>query len=275
MAEEAVVEEIEEVTEVAESKWPESWRQDYAGEDADKLEKLGRYASPNAAFDGLFAANQKIVSGEYKRAAEFPEKGTDEEKSAWRTAQGIPEAPDKYDLGEVDENLKASVAQRAFESNLPPQVAKTFVDWHTEQLEAEKEALAEADLAANETTEDELRSEWGNEYRTNINKINGLLDTAPEGVRDDILGARLASGKPLGSDSNALKFLIDLALIQNPTTTLVPDGGNMADSIQDEILSLEGMMGNPSSEYRKGTKSEKLQARYRELISARDKVPQT
>lgn len=273
MAEEAVVE--EEVVEEIVPQWSETWRQDYAGEDEAKLEKLGRYASPTAAFDALFAANQKISSGEYKRAAVFPEKGTDEEKSAWRTAQGIPEAPDKYDLGEVDENLKASVAQRAFESNLSPQVAKTFVDWHTDQLEAEKEALAEADLAANETTEDELRAEWGNEYRTNINKINGLLDTAPEGVRDDILGARLASGKPLGSDSNALKFLIDLALIQNPTTTLVPDGGNMADSIQDEILSLESMMGNKHSEYHKGPKSDKLQTRYRELISARDKVPQT
>lgn len=247
-------------------KWDEKWRETWAGDDEAKLKHIGRFASPTAAFDGGYAANLKIASGEYKQAVEFPVKGSDEEKADWRKTNGIPEAADKYDLGEIDDNLKTAASQRAFEGNLNPGSARTMVDFHNEQLTLADEAQTETDLGFNETTEDELRSEWGNEYRANINKINGLLDTAPEGVKEDILGARLASGKPLGSDVNALKFLIDLALIQNPTTTIVPDGGNMIDSINDEIDAIKAKMG--TKEY---TNSEKMQARYRELIAVRDK----
>ncbi|HUV52105.1 MAG TPA: hypothetical protein VMW64_03420 [Dehalococcoidia bacterium] len=268
--------EVAETTEVPETTgWGESWRQDYAGEDASKLEQLGRYASPNAAFDALFSAKQKISSGEYKSALSFPADGTPEDQAAWRSSNGIPEAADKYELGDFGEDVQPaidSLTSLAFENNLPAGAAKVAATWYLEQQNAAIEAQNDADSEVRETAEDTLRNEWGNEYRTNMNKIHGLLDTAPEGIKDEILGARLASGVPLGSDPSALKFLVDLALIQNPTTTIVPPGGDMVDSITDELASLQTLMKNPSSEYWKGPKAETNQARVRELNDAMSRM---
>lgn len=247
---------------------PDAWRATWAGDDEAKTKFIGRYASPTAAYDGLYSANLKIASGDYKKSEPFPDKGTDDEKTAWRTTNGIPEGADKYELPEHEGVSYGALAERAFESNMSPGAAKVAAEWHVEQKDKEREELTTSDEEARESSEDALRSEWGNEYRTNINKINGLLDTAPEGVKEDILGARLASGVPLGSDPSALKFLIDIALIKNPTTTIVPDGGNMIDSIQDEIASIESKMG--TKEY---VTSEKMQERYRELVRARDNIP--
>lgn len=256
-------------------KWADTWKEDWAGDDEAKTNHIGRYASPTDAFNSGYAANLKIASGDYKKTEVFPDKGTDDEKSTWRTNNGIPESAEKYEFEGYDEGYKGdleSLAQTAFDSNMSPDAAKTAMDWHIDQQQLEMDALTDSDNSANETTEDLLRTEWGDGYRGNMNKIHGLLDTAPEGVKEDILGARLASGVPLGSDPNALKFLINLALIQNPTTTIVPSGGNMIDSINDEILELEGMMGNKTSKYNRGPESEKLQGRYRELIAARDNI---
>lgn len=259
----------EENTEENTQAWPESWRQDYAGEDEDKLEKLGRYANPNAAFDGLLSAQQKISSGEYKQAVPFPDKGTEEEQASWRSTNGIPESAEKYDLGEISDELKASAAERAFNGNLNPAAAKTMVDFHNEQIALADEALDESDNLLKSDSEDKLRVEWGTEYRTDITKIQALLDTAPEGVKESLMGARLANGNLLGSDVDTLKFFLDLALIQNPTTSLITEGGTIMDSIEDEIASIKSKMG--TKEY---LSNERMQARYRELIGARDSVPQ-
>jgi len=250
--------------------WPENWRQDYAKEDESKLEKLGRYANPDAAFDALFAANQKISSGEYKQAIPFPEKGTDEEKASWRSTNGIPESAEKYDFGEIDEDLKASAAERAFNSNLNPTAAQTMVDFHNEQNAATKEAQDIADTAKGEETEDTLRVEWGNEFRTNMAKISGLLDSAPEGVKEALLNARLGNGNLFGDDADVAKFFAEIALIKNPTTSLVTDGGTIMDSVEDEIVSIKSKFG--TKEY---LDNPRMQERYRELIAARDGIPKT
>jgi hypothetical protein len=250
----------EEVEDVVEDSWRAAW----AGDDEAKLEHIGRYASVNAALDGGYSAKLKVASGEYKKAEAFPSEGTDDEKAAWRADNNIPEAPDKYELEE-------SLAQVAWENNISPEVAKVAYDWHESQLEAEKSALEDADAKDIEATEDALRSEWGNEYRTNMNKVHGLLDTAPEGFKEQLMDARLKDGTMLGNNPDALKFLAGLALIQNPTTTLVPAGGDLQSSIADEMKELESMMGNKVSEYWKGPKAEDNQARYRELANALSK----
>lgn len=252
-----------EVIEEAEGEWRTAW----AGEDDAKIEHIGRFASVNAALDGGYSAKLKIASGDYKKAEVFPTEGTDDEKASWRSNNSIPESAEKYEFDESN----ASLAQLAFENNMTPENAKLALGWHESQAEAQQNALEDADAKDIEATEDALRSEWGNEYRTNMNKVHGLLDTAPEGFREQLMDARLKDGTMLGSDPNALKFLAGLALLQNPTTTLVPAGGDLASAISDEIKELEGMMGHKTSEYWKGPKADDNQARYRELVAAQSK----
>ena len=171
-----------------ENAWPDTWRETYAGEDEGKLAKLSRYSSPNAAFDAMISAQTKISSGEYKATTPFPDKGSEEEQTTWRTENGIPESADKYDMtfenglviGDDDKPIIDEFLNAAHAANMPPAQAKTAVEWYYQNQEKQAELLAESDTAQQTETEDALRAEWGNEYRANINRIHGLLDTAPE-----------------------------------------------------------------------------------------------
>ena len=48
--------------------------------------------------------------------------------------------------------------------------------------------------------------------------------------------------------------------------------GNIGAAIGDEIAGLEKQMRNKNSEYWRGANAEKLQARYRELVGARERM---
>ena len=273
--------EVNQASENKEVTWPDNWRELYAGEDNNKLSRLSRYASPTAALDAMIAAQNKISSGEYKQSTPFPEKGTAEEQAIWRSNNSIPEAADKYDLsfenglviGEDDKPIIDDFLSVAHQANMPENMVKAAVQWYYDNQEKQEEAQYERDEQAREAGEDELRAEWGQEFKANINRIHGLLDTASEGVKDKFINARLTDGTPLASNPDVLRFLADMALQINPAVTLVPGAGdNLAGSISDEISNLEKMMGDRSSDYWKGPKSEELQKRYRDLIAARDKM---
>jgi len=106
-----------------------------------------------------------------------------------------------------------------------------------------------------------------------VNRIHGLLATAPETVKDRFLNARYDNNQPLGSDTDTLKWLIDMALVANPATTLVPGAGdNIVGAVDDEIKSIETLMRSKTSEYWKGPKAYDMQKRYRELVTARDNM---
>ena len=256
----------EETTEEA-TETPDAWRNEWAGEDEAKLEHIGRYASVHAALDGGYSANLKVASGDYKKAEDFPSGGSEEDQAKWRASNGRPEAADKYGFEVNDDNksLIDSLSATAFANQMTDKDAKVMHDWVNTHAQEREDALNELDNADIETTEDALRTEWGTEYRTNLNKINGLMEIAPGDINTQLLNARLEDGTQIKSNPDAMKFLIDLALIKNPTTTLVPAGGDLMSSIEDEIKTIKSKMG--TKEY---NDDEKMQARYRELITARD-----
>jgi hypothetical protein len=239
---------------------------------------LARYASPEAALDAMIAAQNKIRSGEVKSA--LPKDATEDQVKLWRAENGIPEAPDKYDLQglEVDEEDKELVndfLKAAHQTNQTPEQAKAALKWYYDYQDKQAEERENKDRTTAQTTQDALHAEWGSEYRQNMNLMHGLLDTAPPGVKDKFLGGRLADGTPIGSDPETLRFLTMLARQINPVTTLVPGAGaNISGAVDDEIAQLEGLMGNRSSEYWKGPTADKKQTRLRELYSARDRLSQ-
>jgi hypothetical protein len=275
-AAEVIVEETVEEVEPTESVWPDTWRESYAGDDESKLSKLTKYATPAAAFDAMIAAQTKISSGEYKKSSPFPEKGTDEEKSAWRKEVGIPD-DGKYDVGrEVDEKDQGDIdrfLEYAHGKNFTPDAVKGAVEWFYHDRQALGEAAVEADAQAATECEDSLRADWGEEYRGHMNRIDNLLDTAPEGIKENLLNARFPDGTLLKSNPEMMKFLIDTAVAINPVTTVVPGAGdNIAGALQDELSEIQKLMGNSKSDYWKGPKAEGLQARYKELLEAHERI---
>lgn len=259
--------------------WPDDWRDRASKGDAKRLAKLQRYASPEAALDALEAAQQKLSSGELKSAK--PKGDTPEAIAEWRKENGIPDKPEGYDLtlpdglviGEQDKPLIDAFVKDLHGANAHPDVVKASIASYYKLQEQALEARYDADVQAKASTEDELRAEWGADYRRNVSSINGLLDGAPEGLKDKILTARFADGTPFASDSNALRWLANLSREINPIATVVPGAGaNVGEAIASEMASLTKMMGDRSSDYWKGPNAEKNQARFRELAAAQSKM---
>ena len=225
--------------------------------------------------EALVAAQNRISAGELKPV--LGKNATPEQVKEYREALGIPETPDKYDLGKdikiegMDPTLLGEVLKEAHESNqTPDQVKATLKAW-SKISQSVKEQQYESDVNIQKTSEDALRAEWGTEYRRNINIIHGMLDgAASPGLKDAIMGGRLADGTPIGSSPDALKFLVGLALIQNPTGVVVPGSeANPMKGVEEELAKIDQTMKTNRAAY---NKDEKMQARYRELLVAKEKL---
>lgn len=247
---------------------------------------MQRYASPRDVANALIATQNRIASGELR--SPLKPNASEDEVKAWRAENGIPETPDKYDLkmpngivfGEDDKPFVDNYLKHAHGHNMHPDHVKANLEWYYKDREAQIATIAAKDAEQRDATRDELVAEWGvNDFKRNSNQILSLLDTAPEGVKDFIMTARGSDDQALFNNANVLRFFDSLARQINPVATVVPGAtGNIGVAIGDEIASLEKQMRNKQSPYwdtrtpaAKAT-SEKLQARYRELVGARERM---
>lgn len=256
--------------------WGDEWRKTYAGEDAKLLSRLERYQSPKAALDALIAAQNKISSGELR--APLSANATAEEVAAYRQANGIPEKPEGYFeklpdglvIGDADKPLFESFAKGLHTLNADPKVAQYAVKWYNDFQEQSLAKQTENDDSQRTAVEDELRKEWGNDYRANINHINGFLAQAPQGVSDLVANARGPDGRAILNDPNVVRWFAQVAREANPVGIIVPNtGGNAGETIATEIGTIEKYMKENRTAY---NKDEKMQARLRDLYDARDRM---
>lgn len=259
--------------------WPEDWRQKYAAGDEKIMKRLERYGSPKAAIDALFAAQAKISSGELKTALK-PD-ATPEELASWRVDNGIPEKPEDYELGlpnglvigEADKPIVDDFLKAAHEANLHPNQVNQALGWYFDKQEQAFAEQAARDEEARIRAEDTLREEFGPEYRRNLEIARNFLRGAPESVREKLETGRAADGTPLGNDPDLIRWMVGLSREMNPLATVVPGSGtNAAQAVESELSNLRQMMGDRTSAYWKGPDAAKMQARYRELVSALDKT---
>lgn len=253
------------------------WRARLSGDDPELAKYLGRYASEAAALKAAKGIHGDIRSGKYVKPLD--ENSTDEEKAAHRKMQGVPEKPEGY-LENLPDGLVVGDDDRPFvdvflgkmhEAGAPPALTGAALEAYygivEEQAAAESEQLATAKAVGEEA----LREEWGKDYRRNLNVIHGHLDTLPPEVKEAFTDGRGKDGVPLGYNPAVMKWLAGLALEANPLATVVPGAGsNQASAIADEIAALENRMATDRKAY---FKDERAQARYLELVTARDKLP--
>jgi hypothetical protein len=243
--------------------------------DEKVLARMQRYASPEAALQALVSAQNRISAGELKPV--LGKNPTPEQISEYRTALGIPETADKYDLGkdlpipDTEAPLMAKFFAAAHGTHQTPDMVKANVKaWRAIQTEA-----AEAQFTRDEETkaagEDTLRAEWGPEFRRNINLVSGLLDGAgAPGVINQLLESRLPNGTKFGNSPDVMKLLVGLALVQNPTGVVVPGGGgDPAGGIREELDKINTARNTDRGAYNKNAT---MQARERELITAAQKM---
>lgn len=268
---------------VDDAKPADDWRVRLANGDEKELKRLGRFATEADVYKAYRELENKLKSGEMKKG--LPKDATPEDIAQWRKENGIPEAPDKYDLtfenglviGEEDKPYIDKFVTKMHGENATPAQVKAAVASYYEIMGEQQQAIAEADAQFKDSSLELLREEWGGDYKKNLNAVNGLISSMPDEVRAYFETARTADGKVLGNDPEVVKWLAQTAFEINPAATVMPNSmSNPGAGITDEITSIEKMVGDRDSDYWRGAKeangNTKMQNRYAELIAARDKI---
>lgn len=255
--------------------WPETWRAQIAGEDEKQLERLGRFTDPGALAKSYFEMEKKLSSTPLK--TEFPADGSEDEQAAWRESNGVPKEPAGYfenlpEGVEVSDDDRAGIerlAEKMHGANASPAQVHAAMGTFYEIMDDMKAERAEQDIKAQKDTEDALNQLWGGEYRRNINDLNAWLGAGGDEIKTAVLASRLPDGTPLGSNPDFIKWMVGQMREINPIVT-VPGlgGGDPAAALDAEIASIENTMRTDRPAY---NADKKMQARYLELLDARDK----
>lgn len=263
----------------APADWPADWRQKIAGEDKNYLKQLERYGSPIDYANKARALEQKLSSGEYKKATPLAKDATDEQRAAWRKDMGLPEKaetfiekaalPDGIVLGEADKPLATSFAAIAFDKGWSQENYNDALAWYYANKQQTENSRMEADGTFKQGAEDALRSEWGNDYRRNLNALGNLRDQMPEGLATKVLAARDPEGRLLGDNPSFLKWMLGLALELNPASTLVPGGGAAGKGIEGRLAEIRKFASENPDKY---DQDKTLQKEHQDLLAAQAKM---
>lgn len=253
------------------AKWPEDWREQIAGADDKTLKRLQRYNAPSDALKALTALQAKISAGEMRSRLAKDAKPEDIQK--WREENGIPEAPDKYDIEQpkgIEKTAFEKFLKASHDTNATPEQVKAMTEfWVNERAEAAKTVQAEDVRFANEQR-DTLTAEWGKEYDTNIARVQAVLGLFPDEVRQLLVGARLADGRPLSAHAGVLKAFAQISREIDPAGTLTSFGTeSQQGNVDSRIEQIEKVIKTNRSQY---NNDEKMQDEYRRLLAAREKM---
>ncbi len=278
----AQVAQTEETATQQPSYWPEDWRDRFAGNTDPKLRQhLNRFASPEGIFKQWRQLEKQRNTGMLKPAR--PDTDDPDTLAAWRKEIGAPDSPEGYydgieiEKSEADKAALDRMFGRMHDLGVPKDQAKEVVEEYYRMATEQRAALEQNDASFRRTSEDELRSEWGPEYRQNLNAISVMLEQygSPE-LFEALNGARYADGRKVADDPTTMKFLAGLARELHPDANVIvsPNSGVSASSeLADEISRLELEMRDTKNRTPGGYwDNPQKQERYRELLSVRDRM---
>jgi hypothetical protein len=252
-----------------------NWRDEYAGDDDKFKSTLERFSTPADMGNAFREAQGKIRSGQFRDAP--GEGATDEDVAAFRAANGIPaeaagymdNLPDGLVIGDEDREIMGDFMGVLHDMNVDPKVGHAVIGWYNNFAEQQQDQLADMDADHHQATEDQLREQWGGDYRANINLIGSLIDsTFGAEYKEVILNARDPDGRAIMNIPGVLEGLAELSRKVNPIAQIAAPGGDPAQTLNSEIGELEKYM----REDRKGyNNDEPAQARLRQLYDIRIK----
>ena len=207
----------------------------------------------------------------------LPENPTDEQLKEYREANGIPLESDGYELNfgdgvvlsDNDQAIVDGMAEAAHGQNVPTATMNELGKAFFAQRAAQAESRTKQDGLDAQSATNLLLEQCGPDYETNTNIFSSFVAQLPESVREQFSNARLSDGTGVMNSPEFINATVDLMRKANPTIAVVPTGDASAASIDEEIKQLEDRMG--SDEW---YKDDKAQARYRQLIDARDRLKQ-
>jgi len=272
--------------------WPDDWRQkvaDYvSGGDekakAKKLKELERYVDPAAFAAKGFELQAKFSEGGLTK---IPGKdASEEEVKAFHKAIGVPESPKEYienlslpngvTLGDQDKAIASDFAAAMHKAGAPQSVMNEAYNWYLRNEEQRAAAIDRQDDENRTEALQSLKDEWGPAFKRNVNAISSLFVYSPGGADmqsegslfNRLLAGRMADGRIIGDDPAMTRFLVALAREVNPVATVVESADGSGKGLEDEIKEIETLMRSDRRAYDKDLKK---QARYLELLDAREK----
>jgi len=251
-----------------------NWRDAYAGDDDKFKSQLERFGTPADMGKAFREGQAKISSGNLRVVPD--ENATPEDLAAYRQEHGIPAEADGYFkdlpeglvLGDDDKEIFSDFAGVMHEMNVEPAVMHKIIGWYNGFAEQQQDSMAELDNGQHQETEDSLRTEWGSDYRANINLIGAHIETMfGVDAAEALLNARDPSGRAIMNIPGILEGFANTSRQLNPVHQLAPASGRTAvQTLDDEIKGIEDLMRSDRKAY---NKDEKKQARYRELLQIR------
>lgn len=229
--------------------FPDNWRQLVAGEDEKELKRLERFNSVSDVFKS-YRELEKQRSSFTPTPTRPGADASEDDIKAYREHYGIPETAEGYELqledgtvpGEDIQPFIDGYLKYAHENHVSPDDVNRNIQWYLNDVARAQEEMAERNNEAKIEGIAELKQEWGGDYKANLNAIQSLFAEAPEGVFDDIMGARDQNGLKIANKPNTIRFLVGMAKQLNPTASLLPSGATDAASIEAEIEKLTGWM---------------------------------
>lgn len=250
--------------------WPDDWVTRMAKGDEKVAKQFSRYASPEALAEAHISLRRRLDSGEFRTT--LPKDPKPEELAQWRKDNGIPEKPDGYDLKGIefddsDKPIVESIVSRLHAVNADPKIAREAVSIYKDIVAQNEQQREELDEQQRTSVLDTLNAEYGNQFRRNINLIEGtVLSKFPASVREAIKSARLPDGTALFNHPDAVRAFVALALEMNPAAVVTPGGtGDIGKGMVEEWQAIQKVRAEERTKY---NKDENMQKRERELIDA-------
>ena len=233
--------------------WPEDWREKLAGDDEGYLNVLKRFGSPQELAKGHRTLYNERRSGDLIKP---PPKDADEETlKQWRSENNVPlesagyldELPEKVVVGEQDKPIIDSMLSKFHDDNMPKDQAQRYLEHYLTSIKE--------DVAI---------------HRGNFNQVHGLLDLMGEDLKERMMNARYADQTGVVNDPDFWTAMLMIANTVNPAGTLDPShGANQLGTVEDRIAEIERMMRTNRRGY---NANEKVQAEYRKLLDAQEKL---
>lgn len=270
------------------SKWftdaPENWRDSFVSAlpEADReagKNMFGRVSSLSTFATNYVNSQRQISKGlPPEDIAWLPKNPTPEQIAEYRTKMDVPATADKYQfaldqglvLSDDDKKFFAPVFATMHAANMPNTVASQLVN---EYLKLDQAQLAQQKVQDDHDVQEcqlALKKTWGVDYARNMGLVEMFLQDLPKEDREVFTGARGADGKALFNNPAVLQFLLGKQREVNPLATVVSAAGSDGVKAMDtEIKALEAEMATDA-----WYKDTAKQARYRDLVTAREQLQQ-
>ena len=263
------------------------WRSQLAGGDEKRLKALERYADP-AAYDKAFRDTQAALrdGGRVKIPGAD---ATPEEMAEFNKTLGVPEAVDGYEItAQPPEGLEVGDADKAVLEGVvaklhgmggmaaTPQMANLAHEVYYGMMEEQASQMAAQAAQAKQTTESNLKNDWGAEYKINMGYAESAIqsyfnvDSAQEVL--DWVGA---DGTKLGDNEGFVRAMTAAgrATTEDPNFLQALTGGDMSgDALQTEIDKIKGWRRGTPAEQKQYAEASQRGGRLEQLMARQQKV---